>query len=127
MHESAVVLDPEARPGQAQELTEPQTGCDRQEIERGTIPAVEPTPRGPGRGRLEQAIDLGIGQAASDMPPVVALASGMIPIVEMADAPVYLPRYLCWHERTTGRAPAERKERQRMIEAILARPSARGR
>ncbi len=43
----------------------------------------------------------------------------MIPIVEMATAPVYVPEFWYWHERTTGHHPAEQSHRHRIIERLL--------
>jgi hypothetical protein len=46
----------------------------------------------------------------------------MIPIVELARNPVYLPEYLYHHERSTPRTPALRAEKDALIRRILAKP-----
>lgn len=47
----------------------------------------------------------------------------MIPIVEMARSPVYVPEYWYWHERSTGHDPAERASREATILRLLAKPA----
>lgn len=47
----------------------------------------------------------------------------MVPIVEMAQAPIYIPEYWYWHERTTGWAPDERASRDKTISRLLEKPS----
>jgi hypothetical protein len=44
----------------------------------------------------------------------------MIPIVESADNPIYLPRYTYWHERTTRLGDEGRRLRDQMILRLLA-------
>jgi hypothetical protein len=48
----------------------------------------------------------------------------MLPIVELARSPVYVPEYWIWHERTTGRTTDDRMRRDRIIERLLARSPA---
>jgi hypothetical protein len=45
----------------------------------------------------------------------------MIPIVERAHSPIYLPRYRCWHERTTVLDEAGVLNRDRTIRRLLAK------
>lgn len=45
----------------------------------------------------------------------------MIPIAERARSPLYLPRYRYWHERSTVLDAAGVRERDRIIERILAK------
>jgi len=47
--------------------------------------------------------------------------ASMIPIVERARAPVYLPRYRYWHERTTVLDAAGERDRDRTILRLLAK------
>jgi len=48
----------------------------------------------------------------------------MVPIVELAKAPVYVPEYWYWHERTTGWQPEERSIRDMTILRLLEKQSA---
>lgn len=47
----------------------------------------------------------------------------MVPSVEVARNPVYVPEYWYWHERTTGRTEDERRARESVIERLIAYPS----
>jgi len=47
----------------------------------------------------------------------------MIPIVEMATKPVYLPEYLYFHERSTLITTELRAKKDDIIRQILAKPS----
>ncbi|MFP4145079.1 MAG: glycosyltransferase family 2 protein [Phycisphaeraceae bacterium] len=47
----------------------------------------------------------------------------MIPIVELAQCPVYIPEYLYYHERTTPRTPERRVVKDEIIRRILAKPA----
>jgi hypothetical protein len=47
----------------------------------------------------------------------------MIPVVELARSPRYVPEYWYWHERTTGKGPEELARRDATITRILAKPS----
>jgi glycosyltransferase involved in cell wall biosynthesis len=49
----------------------------------------------------------------------------MIPLVEMAQSPVYLPEYLYFHERSKPTTPELRQVRHAIIRRILAKPSRR--
>jgi hypothetical protein len=49
----------------------------------------------------------------------------MIPLVEQATKPVYLPEYLYFHERSTPTTPELRAARDDIIRRVLARPSQR--
>jgi hypothetical protein len=44
----------------------------------------------------------------------------MIPIVELATSPIYVPEFWYWHERTTGWEPGERELRHAIISTLLA-------
>lgn len=46
----------------------------------------------------------------------------MIPIVELAERPTYVPEYLYWHERSTVLDQAARRQHEVMIERLLAKP-----
>jgi len=46
----------------------------------------------------------------------------MVPIVELAKNPIYLPEYMCWHKRTTKMNPESRMEHDWTIKKILAKP-----
>ncbi len=45
----------------------------------------------------------------------------MIPIVELAKHPVFIPQYLYYHERTTARTQEARKRKDSIIEKILTK------
>lgn len=45
----------------------------------------------------------------------------MVPIVEMANSPIYIPEFWYWHERTTLRGPVEREENDRTILRLLSK------
>jgi hypothetical protein len=47
----------------------------------------------------------------------------MIPIVELASFPIYIPEFWYWHERMTGCDAEERDYRQRVIMPILSKPT----
>jgi hypothetical protein len=47
----------------------------------------------------------------------------MIPMVELAGNPVYLPEYVYFHQRTTPRTPETRARKDGIIRQILAKPS----
>jgi hypothetical protein len=47
----------------------------------------------------------------------------MIPLVEMAAKPVYLPAYLYFHQRTTHKTPALRAVKEEIVRQICAKPS----
>lgn len=47
----------------------------------------------------------------------------MIPIVESARSPVYVPEYWYWHERSTGHDLSERASRDATIQRLLAKSS----
>jgi hypothetical protein len=49
----------------------------------------------------------------------------MIPIVELAERPTYVPEYLYWHERSTVLDQAARRQHELTIERLLAKPSMR--
>lgn len=49
----------------------------------------------------------------------------MIPLVEMAEKPVYVPEYLYFHERSKPTPPESRAFRDAIIRQILAKPSRR--
>jgi hypothetical protein len=49
----------------------------------------------------------------------------MIPIVELAARPTYVPEYLYWHERSTVLDVAARRQHEVTIERLLAKPSLR--
>jgi len=49
----------------------------------------------------------------------------MIPMVELARAPIYLPEYLCWHERHTVLDPEGARYRDALIAALVGKPSLR--
>jgi hypothetical protein len=53
----------------------------------------------------------------------------MIPIVEMASSPIYVPEFWYWHERMTGSEPLERDYRRSVISHLLLKSpvSERGR
>ena len=46
----------------------------------------------------------------------------MIPIVELACCPRYVPEYLYFHERTTPRTPERRRAKDAIIDRILMKP-----
>ncbi|MBE7491692.1 MAG: glycosyltransferase family 2 protein [Planctomycetes bacterium] len=46
----------------------------------------------------------------------------MIPMVELARKPLYLPEYLYYHQRTTPRTPEVRARKDDVIRSILAKP-----
>jgi len=47
----------------------------------------------------------------------------MVPMSEIAVAPVYVPTYMYWHERHTQFGAADRRRRDELILDLLARPS----
>lgn len=49
----------------------------------------------------------------------------MLPIVELATHPAYVPEYLYWHERSTPRDPELRRVHDATIERLLSKPSLR--
>jgi len=50
----------------------------------------------------------------------------MIPIVELASSPFYIPEYLYFHERSTPRTPERRAIKDLIIRDILAKPCMNG-
>lgn len=47
----------------------------------------------------------------------------MVPIVELARSPIYIPEYLCWHERHTLLDAEGERHRDASITALMNKPS----
>ena len=47
----------------------------------------------------------------------------MIPMVELAQAPIYIPEYFCWHERHTILNTEGEGHRDTIIKALIKKPS----